>query len=201
MGYFTGGLFATGLIVGLLRNSVLAYTNPWLLFFGSLGLLIGTQLTDYYQSPFLKHMLWAGFIGTMALTLVPLITWAGAPVVFDAVVATGVTMGGLGAVAYNAPSEQFLRWGGFLGMGLAGMIGVGIAMMFYPSKNLFNIWLYGGLALFCLFVMFDTQQIIYRAKTSPYFDPINESLSIYLDAIMIFQRFLFIFGNRSQNRK
>lgn len=73
-----------------------------------------------------------------------------------------------------------------LGMGLAAMIGVGFASMFWPSKNLFNFWLYGGLLLFCLFVMYDTQQIVYRAKISPYYDPINESLSIYLDAIMIF---------------
>eukprot|EP00347_Sterkiella_histriomuscorum_P013295 403365263 len=200
MGYFTGGLFATGLMVGLLRNSMVAYTNPWLLLFGSLGLLIGTQMTDYYQSSFLKHALWGGFISTMALSLVPLISMAGMPVVYDAVVATGITMAGLGVVAYNAPSEQFLKWGGPLGMALAGMIGLGFANMFWPNKNLFNIWLYGGLILFGMFVMYDTQQIIYRAKINPYYDPINESLSIYLDAIMIFQRFLIIFLGRGNKK-
>eukprot|EP00347_Sterkiella_histriomuscorum_P023835 403333223 len=176
MGYFTGGLFATGLMVGLLRNSMVAYTNPWLLLFGSLGLLIGTQMTDYYQSSFLKHALWGGFISTMALSLVPLISMAGMPVVYDAV------------------------WGGPLGMALAGMIGLGFANMFWPNKNLFNIWLYGGLILFGMFVMYDTQQIIYRAKINPYYDPINESLSIYLDAIMIFQRFLIIFLGRGNKK-
>jgi len=105
MGYFTGGLFATGLMVGLLRNSSLAMTNPWLLLFGSLGLLIGTQVTNYYESPILKHSLWAGFISAMALTMVPLISMAGMPIVYDAIFATGFTMGGLGLVAYNAPSE------------------------------------------------------------------------------------------------
>jgi len=40
--HFGGGLAATGILVGLLRNSMVAYTNPWILFFGSLGLLIGT---------------------------------------------------------------------------------------------------------------------------------------------------------------
>lgn len=69
-------------------------------------------------------------------------------------------MGGLGLVAYNAPSEQFLKWGGALGMGLAAMIGLSLANIFWPSKNLFNIWLYGGLLLFSLFVLYDTQKII-----------------------------------------
>lgn len=105
MGYFGTGLLTTGLMVGLLRNSTIAYTNPWLLLFGSIGMLIGTQITDYYESPVIKHLLWGGFISTMAMSLVPLIAMAGMPVVYDAIFATGVTMSGLGLVAYNAPSE------------------------------------------------------------------------------------------------
>jgi len=46
--YFGGGLGATGLLVGALRNSSLAYTNPWILLIGSLGFLIGTHMTSYY---------------------------------------------------------------------------------------------------------------------------------------------------------
>jgi len=198
--YFGGGLAVTGLSVGLMRNSMLALTHPWMLLFGSLGLLIGTQMTDYYRAPVLKHLLWGGFIGTMGLSLVPLIAMAGMPIVYDAVFATGLAMGGLGLIAYNAPSEQFLKWGGMLGMGLGAMIGVGLLSMFYPSPALFNIWLYGGLVLFSAFVLFDIQKIIYNAKSLPYYDPINQSLSIYLDAIMLFQRFLIIFM-QNKNRK
>ena len=100
----------------------------------------------------------------MALTMVPLISFAGMPVVYDALFATGFTMAGLGLVAYNAPSEQFLQWGGALGMGLAGMIGLSLAGMIWPmSPGLYNVWLYGGLLLFSLFVLYDTQKIIYHA--------------------------------------
>ncbi len=63
----------TGALVALLRNSSLALANPWLLLFSSLGLLLGTQFTDYFASPLLKHLLWGGFVGTMALTMLPLI--------------------------------------------------------------------------------------------------------------------------------
>ena len=87
--------------------------------------------------------------------------------IYNALFATGITMGGLGLVAYNAPSEQFLKWGGGLGMALGGMIGLGLVNIFWPSPALFNIWMYGGLLLFGAFVLFDTQKIIYNAKIKP----------------------------------
>jgi FtsH-binding integral membrane protein len=107
--YFGSGLGLTGALVGALRNSSFAMTvNPWLLLFGSLGLLIGTQVVDYNAAPTLKHLLWLGFMSTMAVSLVPIINMATMPIIYDALFATGITMGGLGLVAYNAPSEQFL---------------------------------------------------------------------------------------------
>ena len=87
-------------------------------------------------------------------------------------------------------------------MALAAMIGISLASMFWPnSAGLFNIWLYGGLALFGFFVMYDTQKVIHNARLKTYWDPINESLSIYLDAIIIFQRFLLIFMQNRQRKK
>jgi FtsH-binding integral membrane protein len=84
-------------------------------------------------------------------------------------------------------------WGGALGIGLGGMIGLGLVNMFWPSPVLFNVWLYGGLLLFSAFVLYDIQKIIHNAKMKPYYDPINESLGIYMDTIIIFERFLMIF--------
>ena len=95
--------------------------------------MIGTMAVDYDRSPVLKHALWLAFMSTMALGIVPLINMAGMPIIYDALFATGFTIGGLGLVAYNAPSEQFLRWGGMLGMACAGMIGLSFMQMFWPS--------------------------------------------------------------------
>jgi len=105
MSYFGAGLGLTGILVGALRNSRFAYSSPWLMLFASLGTMIGCMMTNYEKNPLLKHALWAGFMGTMALSMVPLINMAGMPIVYDALFATGFTMGGLGLVAYNAPSE------------------------------------------------------------------------------------------------
>lgn len=198
LAYFGGGLLVTGGLVGALRNSSLVHMNPFLFFALSIGTMIGTMMVNYDRSPLLKHALWMGFMSTMALSMVPLINMASLPAIYDALFATGFTMGGLGLVAYNAPSEQFLKWGGMLGMGCAGLIGLSFMQMFWPSQALFNIWLYGGLVLFSAFTLYDVQKLIHAAKSKPSWDPINESLGIYLDAILLFERFLIIFMNNKK---
>lgn len=80
------------------------------------------------------------------------------------------------------------------------MIGLGLVNMFWPSPALFNIYLYGGLLLFSAFVLYDVQKIVHNAKLKPVYDPINESLGIFLDTIIIFQKFLIIFM-QNKNKK
>lgn len=130
--YFGGGLATTGVMVGLFRNSMFALNHPWMLLFATLGMMVGTRVLDYDRNKALKHLMWGGLMATMGVSLVPLIRMAGMPIVYDALFATGITVGGLGVVAYNAPSEQFLLWGGALGMGCAGMIGISLAAMLWP---------------------------------------------------------------------
>ena len=143
----------------------------------------------------MKNVMYGAFVGTMSLSLVPMIHMYEMKILYDALIATGVTMGSLGVVAYNAPSEQFLSWGGPLAVGLGGMLGVSLLQMLYPgSKALMNLQLYGGLALFSAYVLYDTQKIMHNAKTMKVYDPINNSIHVYLDAINIFVRFAQILG-------
>lgn len=155
--------------------------------------MYGTVRTSYHTNKPMKHLFWMSFMSSIALSMVPLINMASMPIIFDAMFATGFTMGGLGLVAYNAPSEQFLQYGGLLGMCSAGLIGLSISQMFWPSQAIFNIWLYGGLLVFSGFTLYDIQKLIHAAKSKQAWDPINESLGIYLDAIILFERFLMIF--------
>lgn len=157
MGYFGAACGSTGLFMHLMRNSSLAYMNPFLYMGLSMAMLFGVHMTDYHNNWLLKNALYAGWVGLVSTSLVPLIHMYSMPILFDAMLATGVTVGSLGLVAYNAPSQQFLNMGGVLAIGLGGMLGVSIMSMFNPaSAALHNIWLYGGLVLFSGFVLYDT---------------------------------------------
>jgi FtsH-binding integral membrane protein len=167
MGYFAGACTLTGGMMYGMRNSARALTmNPWLLLGLSLATMVGTHMIDYEKNWALKNMMFAGFIGTMSASLVPLIHIYSMPIIYDALIATSMTMGSLGVVAYNSPSEQFLNMGGPLALGLGGLMGVSLLSIIYPgSPALTNIWLYGGLALFSAYVLYDTQKIMNNAKT------------------------------------
>ncbi|KAF9535883.1 hypothetical protein CPB83DRAFT_901544 [Crepidotus variabilis] len=68
-----------------------------------------------------------------------------------------------------------------------------------------NISLYGGLAVFGGFVLFDTQKILQHARLAEQglikADPIKESVSLELDMINIFIRLVTILGMRSDRKK
>lgn len=62
-----------------------------------------------------------------------------------------------------------------------------------------SISLYGGLAVFSGFVLWDTKKIIANAENAydgKQLSPINDELGIYLDFINIFIRLLYIMDNR-----
>lgn len=108
MMYVGGGLGLTAGFIYALRNSPLAYKFYGTQFIASIALLTLLIKCDYYRNPILKHTLYVSWIGTMSLSVVPLINLASLPIIYDAILATGFTMGGLGIVTYYAPSEQFL---------------------------------------------------------------------------------------------
>lgn len=200
LAYFCGGLTLTGLSVALFRNTALAYANPFLLFIPAIAAMIGTQYINYHTQGPLKHLTWGTFCGLEGLMLAPLINMAGMPIVFNALAATGAMMGCLAAYAYNTPTSDFLSWRGGLSIGLCGLIGVSFVNMFWPSPLLMSLSLYGGLMLFGGFVLYDTQKLIHNASNKPAWDPINESIGIYMDAIIIFQKFLIIFMNNKKKK-
>ena len=179
------------------RNSQRALSmNPWLLLAISMGTMIGTRMIDYETNFYAKNMMYAGFIGTMSFSLIPLIHMYSMPIIYDAFIASSATVGSLGAVAYFSPSQQFLNWGGPLSLGLGGLLGLSLLQILYPgSPALNNVILFGGLGLFSLFMLYRTQRMMEEAKTMKKYDPIDNSLGIYIAAVNIFTSFVQILGN------
>jgi len=101
--------------------------------------------------------------------------------------------------------------GGPLAIGLGGVFAASIGSMFLPpttvlGAGLYSIALYGGLVIFSGFLLYDTQRIVRAAEThSPYssrrFDPVNASISIYMDTINIFIRMATILAGGGNRRR
>lgn len=122
-----------------------------------------------------------------------------AATVADAALVTGLSLTALGGVAYNAPSEQFLSWGQPLSYACMGMMGIAMLSIFRPqSRALYNVWLYGGLALSGALVMYRTQSMLHSAKTEMNYDPVGHAVGFYLDSVNIFIRVLMIMQGRKK---
>jgi growth hormone-inducible transmembrane protein len=64
--------------------------------------------------------------------------------------------------------------------------------------NLYRFSIYGGFLLFGCFVFYDTHRIIIKAEQSTdQYDPLNESLSIYLNTLNILMRIAILIGTKS----
>jgi FtsH-binding integral membrane protein len=78
--------------------------------------------------------------------------------------------------------------------------------MFFPPTHklglsLYSLSIYGGLVLFSMLLLYDTQRIVKKAETSMHFDPVNESIAIYLDTLNIFIRIATILATGGGRRK
>eukprot|EP00298_Acanthocystis_sp_HF-20_P009566 c18381_g1_i2.p1 GENE.c18381_g1_i2~~c18381_g1_i2.p1 ORF type:complete len:298 (+),score=124.12 c18381_g1_i2:41-934(+) len=201
-GYLAGGLALTGLTAySFYRTpSFIRFisSHPTAFSIGGLVLTIGslmmTRSISQENMP-AKLASWGTFNTIMGATFAP-VCFMGGPVIVRAAIYTGVVVGSLSLVAMSAHSDKFLSWGQPLALGLGVILITSLGRIFLPA-HLFlthsimdNIVIYGGTAVFSGLVLYDTQKIVAVAKRSPRFDPINESLGIYLDTINLFQLIL-----------
>src|SRR5271156_689091 len=109
------------------------------------------------------------------------------------------TVGMMGSIAFigaTAKQEKYLYLGGPLLAGVAIVAISGFAPLVLPATAVRtlafteNIWLYGGLAVFGGFTLYDVQKILMHARLAQQGripkDPVNESISLELDFLNIF---------------
>lgn len=184
----------------------------------SLAAIIGTgmlaQGIEYKEGFGPKQMAWLLHAGVMGAMIAPLCILGG-PILTRAAWYTAGVVGGLSTIAICAPSDKFLYMGGPLAMGLGVVFCSSLGSMFLPpttalGAGLYSISLYGGLLLFSAFLLYDTQRIIAQAERYPVnpehhgvrpYDPINSSISIYLDTINIFIRIATMLAMGGNRRK
>ncbi|KAM9651285.1 growth hormone-inducible transmembrane protein isoform 2-T5 [Trichechus inunguis] len=74
------------------------------------------------------------------------------------------------------------------------------------GATLYSVAVYGGLVLFSMFLLYDTQKVIKRAETVPMhgaqkYDPINSMMRIYMDTLNIFIRVATMLASGSNRKK
>lgn len=185
-------MFAVGTFAALVASSMLLHRIPYEPGFGP------------------KQLAWVGHCSLLGVILAPLSMFGG-PAILRAATYTAGIVGGLSAIAVCAPSERFLVSAGPLSIGLGLVVASSLGSMFLPPTSrfglgLYGLSLYGGLIVFSGLLLYDTQRTIKNAEHHPTYsmapyDPINHSVSIYMDILNIFIRMLQIMGGSGQRRK
>lgn len=187
--------------------------NPWLVLgmglVGSIGTMWGCRATDpsnYVQ----KYALWSAFNVTQALLLSPLMFFQPAILARAGLYTVGM-MGSIAFVGATAKQEKYLYLGGPLLAGVAIVALSGLAPMVLPATAVRtmmwteNIWLYGGLAVFGGFTLYDVQKILHHARLAERGlikkDAVNESIQLELDFLNIFIRMVQILAMQQNRRK
>lgn len=187
--------------------------NPWVVLGVSLVGSIGSMMGVYYTPPentVQKHLFWLAFNGFQAATLSPLF-FVNPAILSRAALYTVGTVGALSYIGATAKNETFLYMGGPLLAGVTVVALSSLAPMILPSMSMRalaiseSISLYGGLAVFGGFVLYDTQKILKHGRMVEQgvmkSDPLRESISLQLDMVNIFIRLVQIFGMQGNRKK
>ncbi|KEZ45897.1 putative bax inhibitor family protein [Scedosporium apiospermum] len=223
--YLNNTFLHTGLGVGIIGltarqmvNSGFVYrimvTNPWIVAIGGLALSFGTMIGTRAIDPdnyIPKYALWTAFNATQAAFIAPLLVYAPGALIARAGLYTVAMMGGLSIVGATAKQDKYLYIGGPLLAGACVVAASGLAPLIIPATAYRalafseSIWLYGGLALFGGFTLYDVQKIMHHARLAQRGiikeDPVNESIALELDFLNIFVRMVQILmmqGNRNR---
>lgn len=216
--YFGGSVIVTALSAVACSRSPgfirMISKNSWLVLGGTIAAMIGSGIVvrniPYSEGLGAKQLAWAAHCGILGAVVAPL-CFIGGPILIRAACYTAGVVGSLSALAACAPSEKFLYMGGPLACGLGLVFASSLGTLFLPpttalGAGLYSISMYGGLILFSALLLYDTQRIVRIAETYPLyavkpFDPVNASISIYLDTFNIFIRIAMLLAGGGSRRK
>lgn len=176
---------------------------------GMIGLQMATRSAPYVENDLnlAKHGFWAAHAGFLGFVIAPLVAMFGDVVAQAALYTAGIT-GGISLIGVTAPSQEYLNWAGPVGAISGCVLIAALASPFFSPTSpaggmMFSFLLWGGLCLSGFGIFVSTQRMVDQAERhpapSPYsqapvFDPINASLGVYVNMIMMFQRLVMIMG-------
>lgn len=148
----------------------------------------------------LKLACFSLFNAAIGLSISPLL-FLGGDILTQAALLTFLVVGTLAYIGVCARSQAFYFLAGPLSIGLLFLSIMSLGASWFPDTYM-NVSLYGGLALFSAYVLYDANVIATKARHSYMFDPVRECLDLYLDAINIFVRIaIFLAKSQKEERK
>lgn len=167
----------------------------------SLGFMAALMFTpDDGKNIYKRLGLLSGFAFCTGLGLGPLLQmsfYINTTLVPTAFLLTSVIFVSFTLAALYTQRAQFLFLGGLLGSGLSLMLMLSLANIFFQSRLIFQVELYGGLLLFCGFILYDTQLIIERRRQGDK-DYIWHSLMLFVDFVNVFRHILIILMQKEE---
>ena len=172
----------------------------------SFGLAVAIASTSFSDAPpastWLKgvensHVLLAAFgfcQGASTGPLVQLALYVDPSLLLTALLLTANTFVCFSLTALFVPRRSLMALAGFLSSSLTFLFWLSLLSMFFPTVWAFKLQLYLGLAVFCGYVVVDTQQIIDRADQSYGRAPsvTQDAMRLFTNLIAIFVRILII---------
>ncbi|GFO20834.1 Bax inhibitor-1 protein [Plakobranchus ocellatus] len=200
------------LSIGMLSAALGAYAHfytglgQWyfLTALGSLGLIAWLATTRHSKETTSKRLgIFTAFTFLSGISLGPLLDLViriEPSIISTALAGTAVVFISFTLAALLNRNRTFLYMGGFLMSGLMWLTLMGFLNIFFGSRMIFDFYIYGILALFSAFVLYDTQLIVEKRRRGDD-DFIWQSVDLFLDAIQIFRALLIILAKKEDNKK
>lgn len=171
---------------------------------GAIGCLMWLMMTPHDGKNQAKRLALLGsFAFLSGCNLGPLLDMAvrvNPALILQALLGTSVVFACFSLSALYAPRGHYLYLGGTLMSVLSTLFWLSMMNIFFGSRLLFQVNLYVGLAVMCGFIIFDTQNIMEKARRGDK-DYIMHSVELFIDFVGVFRRLLIILTDKEAQNK
>uniref|UniRef100_A0A7E4VQ16 Bax inhibitor 1 n=1 Tax=Panagrellus redivivus TaxID=6233 RepID=A0A7E4VQ16_PANRE len=191
----------TAMFGAFLNHYFALYNWAFLMAIGQFGLMFALATTPFSRETERKRLGYLlGFAALVGANTGPLVEVIGADdpsIVFNAYLITLIVFGSFTLSALYAESTKFLHLGGFLGSALLCLL---LTSFFARSQFMYTAILWGGLAINCGFVLYDTQLIAERKRRGDN-DYVWHTIELFIDFVNLFRYILILLKEKSENNR
>ncbi len=123
-------------------------------------------------------------------------------IVFLSVLSTSVIFVCFSAAALLSERRSYLYLGGFLFSSLSYMLLISLFSSLFRFYNFnFMVQLYGGLVVFMLYIIYDTQLMIEKASMGAHArDYVKHTYELFIDFVAVFVRILVLLSKKEDDK-